>query len=105
MADLIIKPTTGSGNKLILQDQAGNSILESGDTAAAAKYGFGTQQVRQWRKLSTLNYASTSDAVMGSPFDGTARITPSFAGNFIRAEYGNAVDHGATWRGGFFTLQ
>ena len=33
MADLIIKPTSGTGNKLILQNQAGNAILTTGNSA------------------------------------------------------------------------
>jgi hypothetical protein len=33
MADLIIKPTSGTGNKLILQNQAGNAILTTGNIA------------------------------------------------------------------------
>ena len=34
MPDLIIKPTTTSGNKLILQDQAGGAVLTTADTGA-----------------------------------------------------------------------
>ena len=34
MPDLIIKPTTTSGNKLILQDQAGGAILTTADSGA-----------------------------------------------------------------------
>ena len=34
MPDLIIKPTAGSGNKLILQDQGGGALLTSDDSGA-----------------------------------------------------------------------
>tara|TARA_B100001250_G_scaffold288078_1_gene249835 strand:+ start:456 stop:1304 length:849 start_codon:yes stop_codon:yes gene_type:complete len=34
MADLLIKPEAGSGNKLILQDQAGNAVLTTADSGA-----------------------------------------------------------------------
>jgi hypothetical protein len=34
MADLIIKPSPGAGNKLILQDQTGGAILTTGDDGA-----------------------------------------------------------------------
>ena len=34
MANLLIKPTTGPGNKVILQDQAGGDILTSADSGA-----------------------------------------------------------------------
>ena len=34
MADLSIKPTTGSGNKLIIQDQTGGAVLTTADSGA-----------------------------------------------------------------------
>ena len=34
MANLLIKPTTGVGNKLIIQDQNGGDILTSADSGA-----------------------------------------------------------------------
>ena len=34
MADLIIKPATGAGNKLILQDKAGGAVLTTADSGA-----------------------------------------------------------------------
>ena len=34
MADLIIKPSVGAGNKLILQDQTGTAILTTSDSGA-----------------------------------------------------------------------
>ena len=34
MANLLIKPTTGSGNKLIIQDQDGGDIITSADSGA-----------------------------------------------------------------------
>ena len=34
MANLLIKPTTGSGNKVIIQDQVGGNILTSADSGA-----------------------------------------------------------------------
>ena len=36
MPDLIIKPTATSGNKLILQDQAGGAVLTTADSGATA---------------------------------------------------------------------
>jgi len=36
MPDLIIKPTNTSGNKLILQDQAGGAVLTTADSGATA---------------------------------------------------------------------
>ena len=101
MADLIIKPSSGTGNKLILQDQAGNAILTTGDTAAAAKFGFGAIQIKHWRKKSAIHDTSgASEFTMAAPFDGTATITPGYAGNFIKASFGMSGDHGTTWRSG-----
>ena len=34
MADLIIQPNSGAGNKLIMKDQASSVILETTDTGA-----------------------------------------------------------------------
>ena len=42
MADLIIKPSTGPGNKLILQDQAGGAILTTADSGASLNNLTGT---------------------------------------------------------------
>ena len=42
---------------------------------------------------------------MGSPFDGTATITPTAASNFIKVTYFNTMDHGSTWRSNKFVLQ
>jgi len=39
MADLIIKPATGSGNKLIFKDQAGNSIITTADSGGTIDSG------------------------------------------------------------------
>ena len=101
MADLIIRPSSGSGNKLILQDQAGNAILTTGDTAAAAKFGFGAIQIKHWRKKTTVTHSTAgTESSMAAPFDGTATITPGYAGNFIKASFGITNDHGTTWRSG-----
>ena len=32
MADLVIKPATGSGNRLVLKDQLGNEVVEIKET-------------------------------------------------------------------------
>ena len=34
MADFSIKPTAGTGNKLIIKDQAGNAVLTTSDAGA-----------------------------------------------------------------------
>jgi len=39
MADLIIKPATGDGNKLILQDKAGGAVLTTADSGATIADG------------------------------------------------------------------
>ena len=42
---------------------------------------------------------------MASPFDGTATITPSAAGNIIKVSYFNSIDHGANWRSNKLRLE
>ena len=39
MADLIIKPATGDGNKLILQDKAGGAVMTTADSGATLADG------------------------------------------------------------------
>ena len=106
MADLIIRPSSGSGNKLILQDQAGNAILTTGDTAAAAKFGFGAIQIKHWRKKTTVTHSTAgTESSLAAPFDGTATITPGCAGNFIKGSFGMTADHSSTWRSGYVKME
>lgn len=62
-------------------------------------------QVKEWRKLSTIVNNSSSDSALSSPFDGTAQITPTTAGNIILAEWFSTVDHGVTWRSSYARMQ
>ena len=45
MADLIIKPAAGAGNKLILQDQGGGVVLTTTDTGVTMQGIGGTDWV------------------------------------------------------------
>ena len=103
-------------NKVVSTDGSGNLIGTTiGSVGQAVKVtssntiGFGTAggvlQVKQWRKLSTINNASGSDSALSSPFDGTASITPSSSGNIILCEWWSTVDHGTTWRSNFARVQ
>ena len=75
MADLIIKPTTGAGNKLIIRDQAGNDLITTGNNLAGCTTKIGGHlQMKQFRKLTTLFDAATGDSVIGAPFNGTSSI-------------------------------
>lgn len=64
MPDLIIKPKNQSGNKLILQDQAGGAVLTTADSGAtlASTTTFPTGMVRQMKICpNQTNGASSSD--------------------------------------------
>ena len=106
MADLIIKPATGAGNKLIIRDQAGNDLITTGNNLAGCTTKIGGHlQMKQFRKLTTLFDAATGDSVIGAPFDGTSSITCSSAENWVRARYFTTFDHGLTWRSAYIKMQ
>ena len=101
-------PTTTQGD-LIVRGASGDQRLAIGSAGQALKvngsgnglvYGVagGLLQAKQWVKNSTIDNGNNSDSVLASPFDGTARITPSAAGNIIKVSYFNTIDHGTNWR-------
>ena len=101
-------PTTTEGD-LIVRGVSADERLAIGSAGQALKvnnagngltYGVagGLLQAKQWVKNSTITNASTSDAVLASPFDGTAQITPAAAGNIIKATYFVTCDHAQNWR-------
>ena len=101
-------PTTTQGD-LIVRGASADERLAIGSAGQALKvngsgnglvYGVagGLLQAKQWVKNSTIDNGNGSDSVLASPFDGTARITPSAAGNIIKVSYFNTIDHGSNWR-------
>ena len=98
MANLLIKPTTGSGNKIIIQDQAGGDILTSADSGATIENAtFPTVKLTPTATASAptgvegaLYYDSDKKSVMY--YDGTAwlrvsqtklpGISKSYSGSF-----------------------
>ena len=90
-----------------IPSQSGNAdkFLKTNGSALSFAPAGGVLQAKQWVKNSVLHDESTSDLVMGSPFDGTATITPTAASNFIKVTYFNTMDHGSTWRSNKFVLQ
>ena len=106
MADLIIKPATGAGNKLIIRDQAGNDLITTGNNLAGCTTKIGGHlQMKQFRKLSTLHHTNTGDVAVGAPFDGTSGITCSSVENWVRARYFTTFDHGITWRSAYVRME
>tara|TARA_R110002110_G_scaffold209967_1_gene422383 strand:+ start:243 stop:893 length:651 start_codon:yes stop_codon:yes gene_type:complete len=105
------KISPASGTAFALGDSGDTFTVPSGATIvnSGTATGFGDNpgivQVKQFRKLSTINYGDTSDTVLPAPFGGTATITPSAAANYIRCEYYVNVDHGAQWRSGYIKMQ
>ena len=101
-------PTTTQGD-LIVRGASADQRLAIGSAGQALKvngagngltYGTagGVLQAKQWVKNSTITNTNTSDAVLASPFDGTAQITPAAAGNIIKATFFTTVDHSQNWR-------
>ena len=83
----------------VLQNTSGGVL--TWETAASGAI----LQVKQFRKLSTINDNSASDTVLAAPFDGSATITPAATANYIRCEYITTGDHGSTWRSGHHRLE
>ena len=105
-----ISPVSDSGTTLFGDSgdtftiPSGATITNSG-TATGFGGGGGVLQVKQFRKLSTINDNSSSDSVLAAPFDGSATITPAATANYIRCEYLTTIDHGSTWRTGHARLE
>ena len=106
MADLIIQPSAVGNQRLVIADQAGNTLLKTGDgTTATTELNRGLLQIKQFRKRTIFDLqSSNTTTVLPAPFDGTASITPSTAGNHIRAKFTSTVDHGTTWRSGYYVM-
>lgn len=106
MADLIIKPSAVGNQRLVFADQAGNTLLRTGDgSSETSELNSGLLQIKQFRKLTVFDLPSGgTTTVLPAPFDGTATITPSVAGNFIRAKFQSCTDHGTTWRSGVYIM-
>ena len=87
--------------------QSGNSgkFLKTNGSALSFATAGGVLQAKQWVKNSTITNNSTSDSVLASPFDGTATITPSVAGNLIKVSYFCTTDHSQNWRSTKYRLE
>lgn len=95
MADLIIKPTSGTGNKLILQNQAGNAILTTGnsatDTILAPVAGHSLQVVNyQTGAVATGTTTIPVDDTIPQKTEGdeylSLAITPDNSSNLLKIE-------------------
>jgi len=102
---IVANAVTASELNISGNGTAGQAVLSDGDGSFSYGTAGGVLQVKQWRKLSTINNNSGSDSALSSPFDGTASITPSASGNPILCEWWSTVDHGTTWRSNFARIQ
>lgn len=90
MADFILKPTAGTGNKLILQNEAGNAILTTGNNATDSIFPAGhilqVQNV-QTGAVATGTTTSPGDDTIPQITEGdeymTLAITPKNASNIL----------------------
>ena len=83
MADLIIKPAAGAGNKLIFQDQSGGAILtttDSGAALSAAVSGGGSTDASDLVSgtLPDGRFPATLPAINGSALTNLPASTPTF---------------------------
>jgi len=92
MANLLIKPTTGSGNKVIIQDQDGGDILTSADSGAtianatlASDVTGGPQSWYGWVLLETQTASDVSEKTIGS----TSTITSTYDDYMIVTSFRN----------------
>ena len=80
MADLIIQPNAGAGNKLIMKDQASNIVLTTTDTGATMQGLGGTEWVEvrtdNFQLEVNKNYMIDSGSLVGYPMN---LIMPSSA--------------------------
>lgn len=100
MPDLVIKPTTTSGNKLILKDQAGGAVLTTADSGATL--GNSTQD--NITRLGTVTVGNLSNAAIvypaGHVTGWTQTVTTPVATQGNQADYtemtGSSVDYTPT---------
>ena len=78
MADLIIKPNSATGDKLILQDRAGGAILTTADSGV------------------TIANASLTAPILGTPTSGTL-TNCTFPGKLLASVQTFAAAGTATW--------
>tara|TARA_B100001250_G_scaffold383375_1_gene377286 strand:- start:948 stop:1490 length:543 start_codon:yes stop_codon:yes gene_type:complete len=82
MADLIIKPSAGSGNKLILQNQAGNAILTTGNSATDSIFPSGHVINVIWHQTNPAHTITSS----GTTTIATKTFTPNASTNNLLIE-------------------
>jgi len=92
MADLLIKPLTGAGNTVTIQDQAGGAILTSENSGAtltnatlASDVTGGPQSWYGWVLLETQTASDVSEKTIGS----TSTITSTYDDYMIVTSFRN----------------
>ena len=101
LTNLLIKPTTGSGNKLIIQDQDGGEILTSTDSGASIDSGV-SFPVHQSTELDydfsgTINFDNCGRAGYYGPTLTQARS--SYTGEYLQGTWLNNLDYFHTFDG------
>tara|TARA_R110002020_G_scaffold459391_3_gene677375 strand:+ start:2889 stop:3464 length:576 start_codon:yes stop_codon:yes gene_type:complete len=97
MPNLIIKPQTGTGNSVILQDQAGGAVLTTADSGAtlASTNVFPTGTIRGWNHTVTAPTTSQgTDASYTLLTGSSVDYTPTTGSSYVVYEYTTTFTHG-----------
>ena len=89
MVDLIIRPTIGAGNKIIIQDQAGQPVLTTADSGGALNNVTGTlSEITPGTSgnLLTSDGTNWTSVALDSDLITIAGLTPGTSGNLLTSD-------------------
>tara|TARA_R110002051_G_scaffold314764_1_gene392247 strand:+ start:99 stop:1088 length:990 start_codon:yes stop_codon:yes gene_type:complete len=103
MVDLIIRPTIGAGNKIIIQDQAGQPVLTTADSGGALNNVTGTlSEITPGTSgnLLTSDGTNWTSVALDSDLITIAGLTPGTSGNLLTSDGTNWTSAAAAGGGG-----
>ena len=103
MVDLVIRPTVGAGNKIIIQDQAGQPVLTTADSGGALNNVTGIlSEITPGTSgnLLTSDGTNWTSAALDSDLITIAGLTPGTSGNLLTSDGTNWTSAAAAGGGG-----
>ena len=103
MVDLVIRPTIGAGNKIIIQDQAGQPVLTTADSGGALNNVTGTlSEITPGTSgnLLTSDGTNWTSVALDSDLTTIAGLTPGTSGNLLTSDGTNWTSAAAAGGGG-----